>query len=221
MIKYFFYIFTVLVFSTISHAQKNQYDEDGDRHGFWKVEFKGTNNPKFEGTFEHGQEIGKFKFYKKGFYDHPSAIMNFDKAQDSVHVTYFTQTGKPISEGMMMDRKREGEWVYYHQKTDSIMMIENYKSDQLNGPQKTYFPNGKLAEKTHYTNGEKNGESFIYANNGQVTKELLYKDGLLHGAATYYDPKGLKIREGFYTAGEKSGHWKYFSDGKLDTEEDY
>lgn len=68
---------------------------------------------------------------------------------------------------------------------------------------------------------KKNGESFIYANNGQVTKELLYKDGLLHGAATYYDPKGLKIREGFYTEGEKSGHWKYFSDGKLDTEEDY
>mgnify|MGYP001417177894 FL=1 len=196
MIRYIFYIITILLFSVNSHAQKNQYDKDGKRHGFWKVEFEDTQNPKFEGTFEHGKEKGKFKFYKKGFYNHPTAIMDFEQPQDSVQVTYYTQEGKPISEGMMLDKKREGEWVYYHQKSDSIMMIETYKNDSLYGFQKTYFTNGKLAEKTNYVNGQKDGKSFIYADNGQVTKDLNYKDGELHGPAIYYTPKGEKLMEG-------------------------
>ena len=221
MLRHFFYIFTVLVFYANSYAQKNQHDEDGKRHGFWEVEFEGTKDPKFEGTFEHGKEIGKFKFYKKGFYDHPTAIMDFEQSQDSVQVTYYTQEGKPISEGMMLGKKREGKWVYYHQKSDSIMMIETYKNDSLDGLQKTYFTNGKLAEKTKYVNGQKDGESIIYADTGNITKQLNYKNGELHGTAIYYTSDGVKIMEGQYTQGRKSGTWKYFSEGKLEREEDY
>jgi len=213
-------LLSLLFFAGI-YAQKNQYDEQGLRHGAWKVDFEGTSDPRFEGTFEHGKETGEFKFYKKGFYDHPTAIMNFEQAQDSVHVAYYAQTGKSISEGMMLDKKREGKWVYYHQKSDSIMMIEHYKNDSLNGLQKTYFPNGELAEKTYYVDGEKHGESFIYAENGKVNKELKYKDGELHGSATYYTPEGIKTIEGQYIEGRKIGNWKYFSEGKLVREEDY
>jgi len=221
MIQHYLNIALLILFSANSIAQENEFDNDGKRNGYWKVNFEGTSNTKFEGYFEHGKETGIFKFYKKGFYDHPTAIMNFEQAPDSVQVTYYTQKGKPISEGMMLDKKREGKWVYYHQESDSIMMSETYKNDKLSGLQKTYFTNGNLAEKTNYVNGEKHGESFIYADNGQVTKELHYKDGLLNGTAIYYTPKGVKTMEGSYTDGGKSGKWKYFSDGKLEREEDY
>ncbi|APG59936.1 toxin-antitoxin system YwqK family antitoxin [Christiangramia salexigens] len=221
MIKHFEILTLCLLFSITSIAQKNKFDENGERHGYWKVDFEGAGTPKFEGNFEHGNETGTFKFYKKGFYDHPAAIMNFSKTTDSVHVVYYTQTGKPISEGKMCDKKREGNWVYYHKDSDSIMMRETYKNDTLHGLQKTYFPNGKLAEKTIYQRGEKNGESFIYADNGQVTKELHYKNGMLHGPAVYFTVKGVKSIEGFYTEGKKSGTWKYFSDGKLEEEIEY
>lgn len=221
IMKHYFYIILFLLFSTGIIAQKNQLDNEGRRHGSWKVNFEGTENPKFEGNFQHGKETGIFKFYKKGFYEHPAAIMNFEGAQDSVHVTYYTQKGKPISEGMMLEKKREGKWIYYHQKSDSIMMTEIYKNDKLNGSQKTYFPNGKLAEKTNYLNGKKDGESFIYADNGQVTKELHYKQGELHGPANYFTPEGIKTIEGQYTDGRKTGNWKYFSEGELEREEDH
>ncbi len=215
--------FTILIscYSVFCTGQNNQFDEEGRRHGEWKVDFKGTSNPKFEGKFDHGQEIGTFKFYKKGFYDHPSAIMNFQENKDSVQVTYYTQTGKPISEGMMLDKKREGKWVYYHKDSDSIMMIEEYKKDKLHGFQKTFFPNGQLAEKTEYTKGMKNGESTIYADNGQVTKKLQFINGELYGPAFYYNVNGEKIMEGFYTEGRKTGHWKFYEEGKLKNEEDY
>lgn len=221
MIKQYLYIVVSILFFTDTQAQKNQYDEEGNRHGYWQVDFEGTSKPKFEGNFNHGQETGEFKFYKKGFYDHPTAIMNFESDRDSVKVTYYTQKGKAISEGMMIDKKREGKWLYFHQESDSIMMTEVYKNDTLNGLQKTYFPNGKLAEKTNYQNGNKHEESLIYADNGQVTKKLQYKDGELHGAALYFTPTGDKLMEGSYTEGRKSGTWKYYSEGKLEREEDY
>ena len=54
---------------------------------------------------------------------------------------------------------------------------------------KPISPNGNLARKQQYINGEKNGESFIFADNGQVTKKLNYKEGKLHGPANYYTLK--------------------------------
>ena len=221
MNKHLIFLFLSVSFSVFCNSQNNELDSQGRRHGYWKVDFEGTSNPKFEGNFEHGKKIGIFKFYKKGFYDHPTAIMDFPTDADSVEVTYYTQTGKPISEGKMLNKKREGKWIYYHQKSDSIMMTEDYKNDLLHGFQKTYFPNGKLAEKTEYIQGKKDGESFIYAENGQVTKQLNYRNGELHGPAAYYTTRGEKIMEGSYAGGRKTGKWKYYSEGKLEKEEDY
>ena len=221
MNKHTFFLMLTCCFTIICNSQNNQFDQENRRHGTWKVDFEGTTNPKFEGKFDHGREVGIFKFYKKGYYDHPAAIMNFNDGKDSVQVTYYTQQGKPISEGKMLDKKREGKWIYFHQESDSIMMTERYKNDKLNGLQETFFTNGKLAEKTEYSNGEKNGESLIFADNGEITKKLTYKNGKLHGPAIYYNLNGEKIMEGHYQEGSKSGHWKYFKDGKLEREEDY
>lgn len=221
MLKHNLILTLLISLSTFCIAQSNQTDENGKKHGYWKANFEGTTNPKFEGTFEHGKETGEFKFYKKGFYDHPTAIMNFAETNDSVSVTYYTQKGKPISKGKMVDRKREGEWEYYHQESDTIMMTEVYKNDTLNGLQKTYYTNGQLAEETNYVAGEKHGASSIYADNGTVTKQLNYINGELHGSATYFTPKGVKTIEGTYTEGRKSGKWKYYTDGQLEREEDY
>ncbi|MCH4823611.1 aspartic peptidase [Gramella lutea] len=221
MNKHLFFLILFACFSIICNSQINQFDSEGRRNGPWKVNFEGTSKPKFEGTFDHGKEIGTFKFYKKGFYDHPSAIMNFENGKDSVHVTYYTQKGKEISEGKMIDKKREGKWIYYHQESDSIMMLEEYKNDKLHGSQKTYYPNGQIAENTEYSIGEKHGKSLIYANNGQITKDLSYMEGQLHGPAIYYNVNGEKIMEGGYSNGSKSGTWKYYEQGKLKNEEDY
>ena len=221
MNKHLIFLILTLSITVICKGQINQKDENGQRHGDWKVNFEGTSKPKFEGKFDHGKEVGEFKFYKKGFYDHPTAIMNFEKHKDSVQVTYYTQAGKPISQGMMLEKKREGQWVYFHQDSDSIMMTEDYKNNHLHGFQKTYFTNGELAEKTEYQNGEKHGESLIYASNGQVTKQLNFKNGQLNGPAVYYHADGEKIMEGSYSQGKKEGEWRFYENGELKETEDY
>lgn len=221
MIKQQLILILFILFPVICFSQINQKDAEGRRHGEWKVNFEGTQNPKFEGNFNHGEKIGVFKFYKKGFYDYPSAIMDFGNGKDSVSVVYYTQKGKPISKGKMLDRKREGKWVYFHKDSDSIMMSEFYKNDLLNGIQTTYFPNGQIAEKTSYSNGEKDGESLIYSEKGQLMKELHYRNGKLDGHAIYYDASGEKKMEGDYSMGDKTGSWKYYQNGKLDEEKEY
>ncbi len=221
MPKHVNFLFLIFCFSISCNSQKNALDQQGRRNGPWKINFESTDHPKFEGNYLHGKEVGSFKYYKKGFYDHPAAILDYNEKNDSVLVTYYTQTGKPISKGKMVNKMREGEWLYYHHKSDSIMMTEFYKNDTLHGWQKTYYPSGKLAEKTKYTNGNKDGVSFIYAENGTVVKELNFKHGKLHGAACYYNSKGEKEMEGQFNEGNKTGLWKYYRDGKLEKEEDY
>lgn len=221
MFKHQLILFALLLLPVICFSQINQKDAEGRRHGEWKVNFEGTEKPKFEGSFNHGEKIGVFKFYKKGFYDYPSAIMDFGNGKDSVSIVYYTQEGKAISKGKMLNRKREGKWVYFHKDSDSIMMSEFYRNDQLNGIQTTYFPNGQIAEKTSYSNGEKDGESLLYSEKGQLMKELHYRNGKLDGHAIYYFASGEKKMEGDYAMGDKTGSWKYYENGKLDEEKEY
>ena len=42
----------------------NQFDSNGKRHGKWKKNFEGTEVLRYEGQFEHGKEVGVFKFYQ-------------------------------------------------------------------------------------------------------------------------------------------------------------
>ena len=39
----------------------------------------------------------------------------------------------------MVDRDREGEWVYYHEKSNRVMTRENYKGGKLHGKKTTYY----------------------------------------------------------------------------------
>ncbi|MGA9324404.1 MAG: aspartic peptidase [Salegentibacter sp.] len=215
------YLFLILYLPLFAQQDINQYDQDGRRQGEWKVNFEGTSQTKFEGQFEHGKEKGEFKFYKKGVDKFPTAIMQFKEDSPLVAVTYYTQNGHPISEGHMLNKQREGLWVYYHKNSPDTMMTEHYKGGQLRGEQLTYFPNGQLAEKSYYENGQKDGESFIYTEKGQLLRHLNYTNGELNGPAQYYNNKGEKVIEGQYVDDQKKGTWKYYENGELKEKKEY
>lgn len=215
------YLFLVLYLPLFAQQGINQHDEQGRRQGPWKVKFEGSSQTKFEGQFEHGKEKGEFKFYKKGFDKFPTAIMQFKEDSPLVKVTYYTQDGHPISEGEMLNKQREGLWVYYHKNSPDTMMTEHYKGGKLQGQQITYFPNGQVAENSSYKDGEKDGESFIYTQKGQLLRHLNYSNGELDGLAEYYNKKGQKIIEGQYVDGRQKGTWKYYENGELKEEKQH
>ncbi len=211
------FLYCVFVILAIScYGQEfNAFDAEGKRHGRWQKKYENSDQIRYEGTFEHGKEVGEFKFYKPTSGSSPTAVKTFSKTNDSVKVRYFTKKGKVISEGAMINKDRVGKWTYYHNGSDKIMMTEQYTSGKLNGEQLTYFENGQLTEKISYVEGKRTGKRTMYSESGVVLKEFIYENDKLHGLTKYYDTDGTLIIEGNYKKDRKDGIWKYYKNGKL------
>lgn len=202
-------------------AAFNQFDEEGRRHGPWKKYHPGTQQIRYEGNFEHGKEIGVFKFYCQECGEQPSVIKTFKVKDNTATVQYFTIKGKLVSEGKMKGKKRFGEWVYYHEKSPEVMTREFYTDGKLDGMKTTYYINGQITEEMAFVNGLKEGPNNFYSPEGVLIKELKYENDKLHGPATYYDAAGKEVIKGQYKRGKKHGLWRYYKDGELLSEEIY
>lgn len=217
-----FVLVLLLGFTGFAQTQ-NQLDANGRRDGNWKKNFEGTQVVRYEGTFQHGKEIGVFKFYTnvKGTAV-LSATREFNPNTDTAKVTFLASTGKVISEGLMRGKNYIGDWKYYHKNGAEVMTLEHYNNEGLlEGLRYIYYPNGQVAEKSLYENGELHGETLGYAKNGTVVKVLNYKLGNLHGEAKFYDDTGILLVEGLYRNDQKHGIWKYYENGTLKEEKDF
>lgn len=199
----------------------NQMDADGKRHGIWKKTYPGTEQLRYEGKFEHGKEVGEFKFYCEDCKNQPTIIKTFNKSDNIADVKYFTKKGKLVSEGKMQGKERIGEWVYYHEKSKVVMSRENYLNDELHGKVITYYPNGKITQETDYKHGKKDGEDNYYSVEGVLLKKLPHYNDQIHGQVFYYDAYGNVVIEGHYKHGKKHGLWKYYKDGQVALEETF
>ncbi len=221
---FFLYLLLMLVSSGLpifAQSEINQFDAQGKRHGVWKKTYPGTQQLRYEGTFEHGKEIGEFRFYCAECNDKPSVVKNFNGEDDTAKVKYFTIKGKLVSEGKMKGKDRVGEWVYYHEKSQQPMIRETYVDGKLDAKQITYYPNGTITQETEYKNGVKQGQENYYSPEGILLKKLFYQNGKLQGPATYYDANGNVVIKGFYKEDKKHGLWQYYQDGKLVLEETF
>ncbi|NNJ83213.1 MAG: hypothetical protein HKP11_13565, partial [Flavobacteriaceae bacterium] len=130
--------------SLSAQEEINQFDENNERHGVWKKYFDGTDQLRYEGRFEHGKEVGTFKFYCPDCKSQPMVIKEFSNSDNTANVQYYTAGGKLVSEGKMDGKDRIGEWFFYHKKSKGIMSKEQYVSGKLHGKKFTYYPNGKV-----------------------------------------------------------------------------
>ncbi|MBT8393408.1 MAG: toxin-antitoxin system YwqK family antitoxin [Flavobacteriaceae bacterium] len=215
----------IVLFSSFNclSQEVNKFDSKGLRHGIWKKNFKGTKSLRYEGQFNHGKEIGVFKFYK--YLDEQSvlsATKKFNDSNDIAEVRFYSSKGKLISEGRMKGKIYIDSWKYYHKNSDSIMRLEEYDKKGLQqGELLVYFENGNLAEKTNYIDGKLEGESIWFNEQGIKIKEFLYKNNILDGLSKYYSNKGDLIIEGNYKNNKKHGIWKYYENGELKKTKDF
>jgi len=218
------FTFLLIILSSFAFAQEvNQFDAEGNRHGIWKKNFDGTDQIRYQGAFDHGKEVGEFKFYKlvkkKSIL---TATKVFNAKDNSAEVKFLASTGKVISEGKMVGKLYVGKWIYYHNKSDEIMTLENYNDKgELEGEKLVYYKEGKVAERVNFVAGKQQGKSLWYSVKGVVLKEFMYDKGELHGIAKYYSPKGELLAEGKYERGKKVGLWKYYEDGEFTKETDF
>ncbi|RTY95329.1 toxin-antitoxin system YwqK family antitoxin [Flavobacterium sp. GT3R68] len=202
-------------FASFAQTEFNKLDENGDKHGLWKGVYEVSQRPRYEGTFNHGKEIGVFKYYDDTKAQSVLATREFNPKDNSAYTIFFNQNSNKVSEGKVVNKLHEGEWKYFHESSKIIMTLENYKKGKLEGIKKIYFPNGKIAEETGYKNGIKEGVYKKYTETGIVLEDALYKNGQFHGQAVYKDPEGKVVAKGLYKDGKKVGVWEFYENGKL------
>ncbi|RKE98038.1 toxin-antitoxin system YwqK family antitoxin [Ichthyenterobacterium magnum] len=218
------YIIILTLVSIFSFGQEiNQFDADGKRHGNWRKNFDKTKQIRYEGQFNHGKEVGTFKFYTlKNKKSVLSAKKVFNDSNNIASVQFLSSSGKLISEGQMNGKLYIGSWTFYHNKTKAIMSTEQYNDKgELDGKRIVYYKDGRVAEKANYINGKQEGLSIWYSDKGLVLKEFTYKNDELHGLSKYYNVNGTIEAEGNYQKGRKHGIWKYYKNGKLYEEKDH
>lgn len=215
----------VLVFFTFVNvfAQEkiNQVDAKGKKDGLWKGVFDESKRPRYEGTFEHGVEVGTFKYFDDTKAQTVIATRVFSENGTIAVTTFFDQKGNKVSEGKTVNRYKEGVWNYYHKASKQLMKVEHYKNGKLDGPQTLYYPSGKVAEEKFYVNGLLEGPYKMYVESGKLVEESNYKNNLFDGPAVFYDASGALVSKGNFVKDERKGMWEFYKDGKLIKKEKY
>lgn len=220
-----FSFFKILMFfffcqTLSSQTDFNKLDEKGMKHGLWKGVYEDTKNPKYEGTFEHGKEVGTFTFFDNTKTKRVIATREFSPSDNSAYTIVYDQLKNKVSEGKVVNKLSEGKWIYYHKASKAIMATENYSKGKLEGLRSVFYPNGKIAEEILYKNNLKNGVYKRYTESGIIIEESNYKNNEYDGLAIFRDPDdGTIVSKGKFVNGKKMGVWQFFAKGKLVKEE--
>src|SRR5690242_15808174 len=110
------YIFLFLFQTVVLFAQDlNQLDGNGKKHGLWKGIYEESKRPRYEGTFDHGKEVGVFKFFDDTKAGTVIATRDFSAGDNSCYTIFYNQKNNKVSEGKVLNKLFVGEWKYYHE----------------------------------------------------------------------------------------------------------
>lgn len=210
-------VFLISLLFSVLHAQNeyNKLDAKGLKHGLWKGVYEESKRPRYQGTFEHGKEVGVFQFFDDTQKGDVIATREFNPKDNSAYTVFYDQNKNKVSEGRVVNKLFEGEWKYYHYASPAVMTTENYKNGKLEGVRTVYFLNGKVAEQINYVNNLKQGTYKKYTENGIVLEESFFKNNEYDGLAIFRNDSGIVVSKGMFAKGLKIGTWDVLDNGKL------
>ena len=218
--KIFIGLLFLVNIAVFSQGIYNQLDEKGNKNGPWKGFYAGTKNPKFEGSFINGKEMGIFTFYDNTKSKKVIATRAFNSQDSSAYTIFYDQFKNKVSEGKVVNKLYDGQWKYYHKASKAVMSTENYSKGKLEGLRSVFYPSGKIAEEMVYKNDLKNGFYKRYTESAIIIEESFYKNNQFDGLAIFRDADdGSIVSKGKFVNGKKVGIWQFFQSGKLFKEE--
>lgn len=158
-------------------------------------------------TFSKGKREGTdTSFYKTGCIQ---AIQTFQlgKEQGATYI-YFDSTNQVQFEIWYQSGTLHGPSIQFSKAaTRDTLMYKHYKNGKLDGPQRSYFNNGKVRKVTNYKDGFNEGAQITYNNNGQKESEIYFKAGKKQGTWKYYFDSGKVARTENWKDGKKNGEF--------------
>ena len=194
-----------ILFPLLSLSQINQTDVNGMRQGLWQ---KRQPNGRliYEGHFKDDRPVGEWKRYHNG--GQIKAILQYRENSDSADTRMYDEFGDKVAEGVFLDQKKVGNWVYFSKKMK--IAEEHYVNGIKDGVSRKYYLSGELMEQTNWVNGMQDGEYKVFYKTGEPYLTCAMKQNKRDGLCKVYDQNGILEMEARYKNNLRDGEWKFF-----------
>jgi antitoxin component YwqK of YwqJK toxin-antitoxin module len=194
----------------LGFSQINQTDANGLRQGRWQ-KLQSNKKPLYDGYFKDGKPVGEWKRFHSG--GQVKAIINYRADSDSADTKLFDEWGKKVAEGIYLNEKKSGLWIYFSE--NKIVADEHFKADEKHGKSHKYYESGEVWEETDWVNGKQEGSYSVFFKSGEPFFQCKMSNNMRDGMCLTYFQNGRVELEANYKNGLHNGEWKYFdSDGK-------
>lgn len=175
-----------------------------------KLNFVNGRRQGTDTSFYQSGCLQSIQSYQIGLQDGPTYV--FYDSTNRVQYEIWYQAGQLNGPSIQFSRNARAD----------TLMYKHYKSGKLDGPQRTYLPNGKLRKISNYREGLAEGAQITYNANTQKESELFFKAGKKHGTWTYYFDSGQTARTETWKDGKKNGVFVSYNElGKVLSTEKY
>lgn len=99
-------------------------------------------------------------------------------SKEIISEKYFYESGKVYIEQNFKSGLKNGTAIAYRDTTGTPWSLHTYVNDTLNGPYKTWHPNGGLMMEGQYEMGKKAGSWRFFDPSGGVTKIINFSDSI-------------------------------------------
>ena len=175
-----------------------------------KLNFVNGRRQGTDTSFYQSGCLQSIQSYQIGLQDGPTYV--FYDSTNRVQYEIWYQAGQLNGPSIQFSRNVRAD----------TLMYKHYKSGKLDGPQRTYLPNGKLRKISNYREGLAEGAQITYNASAQKESELFFKAGKKHGTWTYYFDSGQTARTETWKDGKKNGVFVSYNElGKVLSSEKY
>lgn len=139
----------------------------------------------------------------------------------------------------------DGPAITWDRDAGRLISMARFENGQLDGPSRTWHPNGHLWQESHYVHGSNEGGLSVWHDNGQLAVRANYEDdqlegawiqwredgslrrlwhwhkGQMHGPYIVWHPNGQAKIVGGYDRDQRVGRWMFWdAAGELERVED-
>lgn len=209
----FLLFFTVAV-GLCSYGQSdtmNRVDKFGKKYGSWE-KYEGKTLL-WKARFYNGEPTGEFTYYhsnkqiERKLYYYPNS--------PKVSCVSYYSNGVKSSEGIFINKEKDGKWLYYN-VSGKLIAEENYDKGKKQGKFKLFSgTESVLLEEETWNNNIRDGEYNAYYITGVLRIKMNYAKGKMHGGFENYYEDGTIWNKGQYKDDFRNGTWiSYNREGK-------
>lgn len=200
-------LFLTMYIPVALFAQVNQTDSGGMRQGLWQKTYP-NGRLMYKGEFKDDQPVGQWTRYYEG--GQVKASISYRENSDSAYTQLFDLYGKKMAEGVYVNEKREGRWIFYSR--GQVISEEEFANGVRHGMSRTYYPSGKLLETSEWKQGKQEGNYRVFFENGEPYMQCKFSDGKRNGLCLSYFPNGRIEMEAHYLNNLRHDEWKFYNE---------